>query len=41
MPLLLLVKQPDYGTAMAFIAATVLMLFAAGIDKRYIIAVFC
>ena len=39
-PLLLIVKQPDYGTAMAFIAATVLMLFAAGIDKRYIIAVF-
>ena len=39
-PLLLIVKQPDYGTAMAFIVATLLMLFAAGIDKRYIIAVF-
>ena len=38
-PLLLIIKQPDYGTAMAFIVATALMLFAAGIDKRYIIAV--
>ena len=38
-PLLLIIKQPDYGTAMAFIVATVLMLFAAGIDKKYIIAV--
>ena len=38
-PLLLIIKQPDYGTAMAFIVATVLMLFAEGIDKKYIIAV--
>ncbi len=36
-PVLLIVKQPDYGTAIAFIMATVLMLFVAGIDKRYII----
>lgn len=37
-PLLLIIKQPDFGTAMAFIVATCLMLFAAGIDKKYIIA---
>lgn len=36
-PILLIVLQPDYGTAFAFIIATVLMLFTAGIKKRYII----
>jgi rod shape determining protein RodA len=36
-PLLLIIKQPDYGTATAFMVAFVLMLFAAGIDKKYII----
>lgn len=36
-PVLLIIKQPDYGTAMAFIAALVFILFAAGIRKRYII----
>ncbi len=36
-PVLLIIKQPDYGTAIAFMMATVLMLFVAGIDKRYII----
>lgn len=39
LPVLLIIKQPDYGTAIAFFVATGLMLFAAGIDKRYIIAV--
>lgn len=39
-PVLLIAKQPDYGTAIAFFVATALMLFAAGIDKKYIIAVF-
>lgn len=38
-PVLLIIKQPDYGTAIAFMMAAMLMLFAAGIDKRYIIAV--
>lgn len=38
-PILLIVIQPDYGTAMAFVVATAFMLFAAGIDKKYIIAV--
>lgn len=36
-PILLIVKQPDYGTAMAFIVAIVAILFVAGIDKKYII----
>lgn len=39
-PLLLIILQPDYGTAMAFIVATCFMLFAAGIDKKYIIIAF-
>ena len=37
LPVLLIVKQPDYGTAAAFIMATIFMLITAGIDKRYII----
>lgn len=37
LPVLLIIKQPDYGTAAAFLIATVLMLITAGIDKRYII----
>lgn len=36
-PVLLIIKQPDYGTAMAFVFAFVFMLFAAGLKKRYII----
>lgn len=36
-PILLIAKQPDYGTAAAFVVATALMLIAAGIDKKYII----
>lgn len=36
-PVLLIVKQPDYGTAIAFCIATVLILIVAGIDKKYII----
>lgn len=36
-PVILIVMQPDYGTALAFIIATILMLFTAGIKKRYII----
>ncbi len=37
-PVLLIIKQPDYGTALAFLIATVLILYVAGIKKRYIIA---
>ncbi len=37
-PIILIVKEPDYGTAAAFIIAFIMMLFTAGIDKKYIIA---
>lgn len=37
-PVLLIIKQPDYGTAAAFIVATAVMLITAGLDKKYIIA---
>ncbi len=37
LPLLLIIMQPDYGTAMAFIISTLLILFVAGIDKKYLI----
>ena len=37
-PIMLIILQPDYGTAMAFIVAASLMLFASGINKKYIIA---
>ena len=36
-PLLLIVKQPDFGTAAAYILALALILFTAGIDKKYIL----
>lgn len=36
-PVLLIIKQPDYGTALAFLVATVFMLFVSGINKKYII----
>ncbi len=39
LPVALIVLQPDYGTVMAFIVAIAFMLFASGIDKKYIIAV--
>lgn len=35
-PVALIVKEPDNGTAMAYLVAIVFMLFASGIDKRYI-----
>ncbi len=37
LPVLLIIKQPDFGTAVAFIMATAFMLISAGIDKKYII----
>ncbi len=36
-PLLLIIKQPDYGTGLAFLVAFIFMLFTSGIYKRYII----
>ena len=38
-PVLFIIKQPDYGTAIAFIISLFFMLFVAGIRKRYIITV--
>ena len=37
-PVLLIIKQPDYGTAIAFIVATFFILFAAGINKKYVLS---
>ena len=37
-PVLFIIKQPDYGTAIAFVSALVFMLFVSGIRKRYIIS---
>ena len=36
-PVLLIVKQPDLGTAAAYVVAAILMIISAGIDKKYII----
>lgn len=36
-PIGLIIIQPDYGTASAYIIAFLLMIFVAGIDKKYII----
>lgn len=36
-PVLLIAKQPDYGTAIAFIIATLFVLFVSGLDKKYIL----
>ena len=38
LPLGLIILQPDYGTAAAFVVAFLFMLFTAGIDKKYIFA---
>ena len=37
-PIGLIIIEPDYGTATAYIIAFLLMIFVAGIDKKYIIA---
>ncbi len=37
LPIFLIVKQPDYGTAMAYVFSCIFMLFVSGLDKRYII----
>ena len=35
-PIILIVLEPDYGTAAAFIVSFLLIIFVAGIDKKYI-----
>ena len=37
-PVVLIIVEPDYGTATAYIVAFILMIFVAGIDKKYIIS---
>ncbi len=37
LPLILIILQPDYGTAAAYIISTAVILFATGINKKYII----
>ncbi|MCI8273744.1 MAG: rod shape-determining protein RodA [Clostridia bacterium] len=39
-PLILIVIEPDYGTAAAYMISFLLMIFVAGIDKKYIITAF-
>lgn len=36
-PVVLIVKEPDYGTAFAYITAILFMIFASGINKKYIL----
>ena len=36
-PVFLIIKEPDYGTAAAYIFALAVMLFTSGLDKKYII----
>ena len=40
LPIILIAIQPDYGTAMAYIISLILILYVAGIDKKYIIISF-
>ena len=37
LPVLLIILQPDFGTAVAYILALLMVLFVAGIDKKYLI----
>lgn len=36
-PILLIIKQPDFGTALAYIVAMLFILFSSGIDWKYIV----
>ena len=38
LPVLLIIMQPDFGTAVTYLIALLAVLFVAGIDKKYIIA---
>ena len=37
-PVLLIILQPDFGTAMTYIISFIMVLFVSGLDKKYIIA---
>lgn len=36
LPVALIIKEPDFGTAIAYLVAIVFMIFASGIDRKYI-----
>ena len=36
-PIALVIKEPDHGTALSYIIALLFMIFTAGIDKKYVI----
>ena len=38
LPVLLIVLQPDFGTAITYVVSLIMVLFVAGIDKKYVIA---
>ena len=38
LPVLLIVLQPDFGTAITYIVSLIMVLFVAGIDKKYVIS---
>ena len=40
LPVILIILQPDYGTAAAYLVSLIMVLFIAGIDKKYIIIAF-
>ncbi len=37
MPIALIIKEPDFGTSLAFLFACLFMLYVSGLDKKYII----
>ena len=39
LPVLLIIKEPDNGTAIAYIVAILFMIFVSGIDRKYILLV--
>lgn len=39
LPVVLILKQPDFGSAMVFVFFIAIMIFAAGIDYRYVLTV--
>lgn len=39
-PVVLIIVEPDYGTATAYIVSFIVMIYVAGIDKKYIISAF-
>ena len=40
LPVALILKEPDLGTALVYITAIIFMLFVSGIDRKYIILAF-